>query len=563
MRGSRCLGLLLGLASVACAVQDEEKGGLAEAPPAAENQCATEPLGSFHFVATHSFAPLTAASPAPGIVAEDEDQAHVAILIDHGDLVIRRNPFDLGGSAVRLDPNRSGGYDPRPLSLSPGPAGTPLAVATDAAVAVDLPFAFPFFGSTWRQAFLHSDGSVTFGRPDPDSGERGLGRFLAGPPRVAAFFATLDPSRGGSVSARLSADRAAFLWSAVPGSGQINRNTFEVTLAASGEIDLAYGEVQSRDAVVGVAPGASASATAADLSAGLPSGSTGALAERFSSSEEADLVSIVRRFLQAHPDSFEQVVIYTTRPLNPLPGSLAFEVNVRNDIGGIGQDPLDDTARWGSAGALASVVYMDSVDQYLAVDGFEILGHEVGHRWLARLRFRKDGGAPSAALLGRGGVHWSFFMDTRASVMEGNLIADLGGGKFETTDIVRGYSPLDQYAMGLRLPAEVPPFFYVDGADNFRPNRAFKASSSPEAGISFTGLRRDVAIEDVLAAMGPRTPDATLAPRLLRQAFVLVADETAPATPERRAAIARIRARFGPYYREATEGRGSADSTLP
>ena len=104
---------------------------------------------------------------------------------------------------------------------------------------------------------------------------------------------------------------------------------------------------------------------------------------------------------------------------------------------------------------------------------------------------------------------------------------------------------------------------FVDGADNFRPNRAFKSSSSPEAGISFTGLRRDVTIEDVVAAMGPRTPDATRAPRVLRQAFVLVSDESAPATPVRRDALARIRARFGPYYREATEGRGSADSTLP
>jgi hypothetical protein len=496
-------------------------------------------------------------------VEGDEDQAHVAILADRGDLVARRNLFDLAGNAVRLSPNGSGGYDPRPLSLAPGPAGSGLAVATHAAIAVDLPFPFPLFGSTWRQAFVHSDGSLTFGRADPGSGERGLGRFLAGPPRVAAFFADLDSSRGGTVSARLSADRASFLWNAVPGSGQINRNTFEITLHPSGEIDLAYGEVQSREAVAGVAPGASATATAADLSAGLPSGSNGALAERFSESEKADLVSIVRRFLASHPDVFEQIVIYTTRPLNPLAGSLAFEVNVRNDIGGIGQDPLDDTARWGSGGALCSVVYMDSVDPYLAVDGFEILGHEVGHRWLARLRFRKAGGEPSGALLGRGGVHWSFFFDTQASVMEGNRIADLGGGRFATTEIVEGYSPLDQYAMGLRLPGEVPPFFYVDGADNFRPNRAFKASSSPEAGISFTGLRRDVGIEEVVAAMGPRTPDATHAPRLLRQAFVLVTDEVAPATPPRREAVARIRARFGPYYREATDGRGSADSTLP
>jgi hypothetical protein len=117
--------------------------------------------------------------------------------------------------------------------------------------------------------------------------------------------------------------------------------------------------------------------------------------------------------------------------------------------------------------------------------------------------------------------------------------------------------------MGLRLPEEVPPFFYVDEPDNFRPNRAFKFSSSPEAGISFTGSRRDVRIEDVIAAMGPRAPDATRAPRRLRQAFVLVADAQAPATEARRQALARIRSRFEAFYREATGGRGAVDSTLP
>jgi hypothetical protein len=44
----------------------------------------------------------------------------------------------------------------------------------------------------------------------------------------------------------------------------------------------------------------------------------------------------------------------------------------------------------------------------------------------------------------------------------------------------------------------VPPFFYVEEPDDFRPNRAFKLSSTPEVGISFTGTRRDVRIEDVL-----------------------------------------------------------------
>jgi hypothetical protein len=429
---------------------------------------------------------------------------------------------------------------------------------------VSLPFPFPFFGRAWDRVFDQSDGSLAFGEADVTEGEPGLARLLAGPPRVAAFFASLDPSRAGRVSARLEAGRASFQWTGVPGSGQINRNTFEVTLEPSGAVEIVFGSaIETREAVVGLSPGRTEKVVAADLSESRPSGTTGAIAERFSETEKADLVMVARRFFASHPDVFEQLVVYTTRPLNPLPGSLAFEVNVRNEVQGIGLDLFDHSSYWSSAGALASVAYMDSIDQYLEVDGFEILAHEVGHRWLARLRFRRGTEAPSAALLGRAAVHWSFFHDSDASVLEGNRIADRGNGRFETVEITRGYSALDQYVMGLRLPAEVPPFFYVDEADNFRPNRAFKLSSAPEAGVSFTGVRRDVTIADVIAALGPRVPDAGRAPRVLRQAFLLVADAAAPATPARRQAVARIRARFGPYYREATGGRATVDSTLP
>jgi hypothetical protein len=201
---------------------------------------------------------------------------------------------------------------------------------------------------------------------------------------------------------------------------------------------------------------------------------------------------------------------------------------------------------------------MDSADTYAEHDGFEFLAHEVGHRWLARLRV--DGASPRTGLLGRGDVHWSFFLDSDASVMEGNAIADRGNGRFETVDIARRFSPLDQYAMGLRTAAEVPPFFYVDLPDDFRPNRAFKASSAPEEGVSFTGVRRDVRIEDVVRAMGPRVP--ALAPPLFRQAFVLVADHSALATEARIRTVGRIRSGFGPFFTQATGGRGIAVSEL-
>jgi hypothetical protein len=529
----------------------------ASAAAMGEGPCGTEADGSRHLLALHRYRRQAAALGDVPSAPPDRDQDHVAVLQDRGDLVVRKNPFDLDGAALRFAPNRAGGYDVALLALALEPPGPSLRLGDDEAREVELPFAFPFYGTRYTRVFVHADGSLTFGAADAGPGERGMARFLSGPPRVAPFFADLDPSRGGSVSVRLSADRVAIAWSGVPGRGQINRNSFQATLLAGGELELVYGtEMQTREAIVGLSPGGT-------FSAARPTGSTGALLERFSETERLDLVSAVRRFYTGHPDFFQQVVVYTGRPLNPLGGSLAFEVNVKNEARGIGLDLVDDAAQWGSAGRLESVVFMDSIDPYLEVDGFEILGHEVGHRWLARLRFRDTAGAQSPALLGRGGVHWSFFLDADASLVDGNDIVDRGGGRFESVDIARRFSPLDQYAMGLRLPAEVPPFFYVEAADDFRPNRPYRSSSAPEAGVSFTGLRRDVRIEDVVAAMGPRVPDATRAPRLLRQAYVLVADERAPATAARLRAVARIRSRFEAFYRDATDGRGVVDSTLP
>ena len=562
---SRPLSVVVVVAALLLASPGAVGAGAEEAD---RSWCGTGPEGVRHSLALHAWALGSPTVPVPAASAAaaraDVDVDGVALLPDRGDLLVSRNPFDLDGRSVRLLPNAAGGFDVVAIGLPIDVAGPPLEVADEGAAAVDLPFAFPFYGSRYRAAYVSADGRILFGSSDTGTGEKGLGRFLAGPPSVAAFFAELDPGRGGSISAVVQADRAAFIWSGVPGGGQINHNTFEIVLHAGGEIDLVYGTLESREAVAGVSPGATLDLTRADFSAGRPAGRSGALVERFSETEKVDLVSVLRRFYASHPDTFEQVVVYTTRPLNPVPGTLAFELNIKNTVTGIGLGVVDGSAAWGSAGTLESVVYMDAIDPYVTSDGFEFLAHEVGHRWLARLRFRDGAGGVDGGLLGRADVHWSFFLDSDASVMEGNSIRDVGaGGRFETVDFTRGYSALDQYVMGLRPPEDVPPVFYVAAADDFRPSRTYKASSSPEAGVSFTGERRNVRIEQVIAAMGPRQPPAGAAPTVSRQAYVLVSDAVAPASDVRRAAVARIRARFEPYYRAATGGRGEVRTRLP
>lgn len=522
--------------------------------------CGTRPGGSAEALARHAHAAQAARRAGP--VPTDRLAEGLAILEDRGDLIAPANPFDLEGAALRFVPTADEGYEVVRTGRVLDPPGDPVAVGDGRARAVELPFAFPFFGVRHGRVFLHADGHLTLERPDPEGGDHGLARFLGGPPRIAALFAPLEPWRGGEVTAEIGAHRAVFQWRGVPGAGQVNRNTFAIALLPDGEVELIYGRVESRRSIAGLAPGGGSAFTRLDLGQGGRAPARTAPVERFGETDEADLVSIVRRLLGAHGDGFDQVVVYTARTLNPLPGTLAFQVNVRNAVRGIGLEVLDEGASWGSRERLASVVYMDAVDLYLEADGLEILSHEVGHRFLARLRLRGAGGE-DGALLGSGGVHWSFFLDSDASVMEGNDIAERGGGRFETVDFARRFSPLDQYAMGLRAPEEVPPFFYVSGADDFRPPRPYRSSSPPEAGVRFTGTRREVHISDVIAALGPRVPQADRAPRVLRQAWVLVADALAPASRARVEALARVRRRLEAFYRQATDGRGLLETSLP
>ncbi len=133
--------------------------------------------------------------------------------------------------------------------------------------------------------------------------------------------------------------------------------------------------------------------------------------------------------------------------------------------------------------------------------------------------FPRSPGRMSGDLLGRDAAHWSFFFDSDASVLEGNDIEDLGGGSFRTVAAVERYSLLDQYAMGLVDHSQVPPFFYVQPT-SLTGRRT--AASEPEVGVTFSGTRRDVRIEDVIAVVGPRVPSAAESPRVYRQAFVYV-----------------------------------------
>jgi hypothetical protein len=434
-------------------------------------------------------------------------------------------------------------------------------------------FSFNFYGSQQSAAFVNSDGNITFGEWDTAITQRSVSRLLSGAPRIAPFFADLDPSAGGTVYIRSATDAFTVTWCAVRVFDSPRQVTLQTSFFPDGTIEMKYAGAPPWSAVDGIAaisPGRTATFSAVDLSTTSAGGinGTGAIGERFAERPDLDLVQLSRKFYGTHGDRYDQLVIWTDDVMTPE-GAFAFAAIVANNITGIGVDNYNFSGQFGSLGQLTTVVQMDAIWKYpddpqtkfLGEDStMSVLGQEVGHRWLAYLRFSDHNRQSSGALLGRDESHWSFFFNSDASVMEGNRIQDLGGGMFRTTGAVERYSLLDQYTMGLVRDTDVTPMFYVENPTNVSGNA--QPDSSPQTGVTFSGTRRDVLINDVIEVMGVRQPTMENSPKVVRQAFVFVVSRGRTATPADVAKVDRIRRAWEIFFTQATSGRGRAETRL-
>ncbi|MBK9168657.1 MAG: hypothetical protein IPM24_14470 [Bryobacterales bacterium] len=512
------------------------------------------------------------------------DIGNIAILEDTDGVVARRNQFNLTGRALEFAPVGTGaaryrfrltegGYDAAAAS-----AGVPVSgLGDDDFRELALPFAFPYFGTPQQSIFVNSDGNLTFGEGDDTISERSVGRMTAGPPRIAPLFNDLDPSRPlGSVRVLSEAGRWVVSWVDIPeysGFGAGPRQTFQARLYPDGRIEFAYSVIAVGGAVVGIAPGnLQGSTNVVAFVDGSTQEYSSAIVERFGGVDEVDLVSAAQKFYENHDDAYDYLVFYNTFGLSPAPGAVALQISTRNRSEGIG-DPLIDVGRlYGSSHRLQAVLDLGPLAQY-PVDPrgiltarqssrdtpLSILGHEAGHLFLAFASARDPIDPSQRPMLGFQSAHWAFTFNSEASLLEGNRIRDNGPGatpRFETIAVTEGFSPLDQYLMGLRPPEEVPPTFYVRGAG------ASFTFRQPQLGVSFNGERRDVTTADVIAAEGRRTPDHTVSQRRYRFAFVLIVRAGETPSPDVIEQLDRYRREFEPYFTQVTGGRGAADATL-
>ncbi|MEZ5360944.1 MAG: hypothetical protein R2748_01045 [Bryobacterales bacterium] len=503
-----------------------------------------------------------AALRAEQVAPPRQDQGEIAVMEASDFIIAPLNLFDLQGITLRFTPSASG-YASAPEALafdeSARANGVSLALDDDDTTRVDLEFSFPYFGSQYSAVWVNSDGNLTFGEGDGLVAARSVARAVAGPPRIAPLFADLDPSRPAArVRVDSRVDRVFVTWDGVPqytDAGNGRRQIFQVELSADGGIAFHYLSATLNEVTTGVFPGRLAGQPdAVDFSSGPAGPSTGGLAELFQLVPDLDINAVSQQFYRTHDDVYDFLVVFNALGLSAGATAFAYEVNVRNEVLGIGDllssEPVFDFGEdFGSPKRLASFLNMGPLSNYpsdpttvIPLIGenstLSVMGQEAGHRWGVYLEYINPAtGLPSTNLLGRDDAHWNFFFNSQASVLEGNEIVDHGEAaspRFETVDAVARYGELDQYIMGLRAPEEVAPELR-----RAQPAQCRQHQPQPAPRLAcFDGDRQDITIDLIEAAEGPRTPDHTVAQREIRFAFILlVAQGASPARRTSRSSI--------------------------
>ncbi|MCA9666449.1 MAG: hypothetical protein KC503_12700 [Myxococcales bacterium] len=295
-------------------------------------------------------------------------------------------------------------------------------------------------------------------------------------------------------------------------------------------------------------------------------------------------------FLQSHADKYGLHVFFFTFPLGLFGGTpTGWPVTV--PAKGIGLDGWGDhgAAFCAPGGTLRHAIKMGELDALpddpdalytltaAGLSAIEVLGHELGHQWMAAVNFKLADGQlhclhrqfKSGNTSGRNAqcdgyamsdfaTHWSAFF-AGGSVMYGNSIDDLGNGRFRLYNNGPKYSAFDQYLMGLRDKREVPAMFVIAPSD-LANSGSGDYPQPPGAEKIVSGTRIDFTVDDVIRVHGPRDP--AVEPCHWKAAFAIVHPKDAPPSAAQIAKVDAYRKRFEAFYATATDQRGSIDTTL-
>lgn len=282
-------------------------------------------------------------------------------------------------------------------------------------------------------------------------------------------------------------------------------------------------------------------------------------------------------FLSVHADDSGFIAVYTTWELGGGVG--AFFQSLANDIEGIGYEHaaaidaiipapyFDDSPK----SQVFGFMHMNDWKWHVlpGLKGLDerwislVFGQELGHAWLSFTRFDDDG--PSTSLLGRALAHWSFYLNTGGSPIQGHDWTDNQDGTFTATPHDEfQYSDLDLYLMGLMPAKEVAPWFLiedphdcVDSAKDDKSCAQADAFQFQAPSYTVSGTRRDFTIDDIIEFEGPRVPSYEDSPKNFDISFLLIKRPDEVLCDDELEAIEAVIERSIEMWEEQTRGRAT------
>ena len=515
---------------------------------------------------------VLAANPVPAVALVIDN---LVVIDDDGEVLEPAQPIPFAGQQIAFDRDGSGYLSSVGEPVAPAgpgrlviPAGSSL---NRAQVSLNEPV--PFFGREHREIFVYAQGVVSFGEPlAPEASaqaadsSRMINELLYGPPVAAALWNELRLDRasveGAGVYVAEFADRVVVTWLDLPSvrpAGETNQ--FRAVFHRSGRVEFQYPKLATKWGVIGITPGGGAGTDLIDLALEPVVEPMRGLLAWYRDRPRLNEIALARRVYREVPDRFDFLAVFTDQVVEDP--RLVGSITVANRDHGIGMRVFDHARLFGSR-KLEHIVLMNSLSFYdedplrspripdhaQFPSTLAVLSHEMGHRWLA------SANQPLTAPDGSG--HWNFFLDTDGSFMGGSQLTDNADGTFTTREVMTRFGPVDQYLMGLRGAEEVKDFFLVEdatGVDEI-------TSDAPVSGVTFSGQRRDLSVDDLIEQLGQRYPQPAER-REFRMGFVFVVEQGS--SPSRRALekLQKIRRSFGPFFRQATDGRALVRSWIP
>ncbi|MFT5051835.1 MAG: hypothetical protein ACI8QZ_003264 [Chlamydiales bacterium] len=206
------------------------------------------------------------------------------------------------------------------------------------------------------------------------------------------------------------------------------------------------------------------------------------------------LRSIAMRFHEVFPDEYDFLNLVF---IAPSIQENRFHARAKNEVQGIGLNPFDSSALWGSAGRFMGV---NAFPIPAFFDGAETgMLHEIGHQWMNHLNLPPLAPGPHwpAGTQARGII--SGFGSGQGLNFPYTLVAQTNGDyRMQSASLLRDYTDLDLYLMGLIGPDDVGPNFVFSN-----PNQAICNGCSGPVTF-FTSMTSSTSLELAYRTSQPR-----------------------------------------------------------